>query len=119
MIGNKFLKPFLKKEKELEKDVKIVVEVDKKFLKKLRKRVKEEDNNLSRLTRKLWRQFIQSPEFKNDHIPSVKPKTVAKAQRVTLGVPQELHKEIKDAVKKVDESVSSATRRLWVEWLEN
>ena len=118
MIGNNFLKSFKKKEKELEKDVKIVVEVDKKFLKKLRKRVKEEDNNMSRLTRRLWRQFIQCPELKNDHIPSVKPKSAAKAQRVTLSVPQELHKEMKAAVKAIDESLASATRHLWVQWFK-
>ncbi|MCK4730975.1 MAG: hypothetical protein KAT65_00825, partial [Methanophagales archaeon] len=83
------------------------------------KRVNEEDNNLSRLTRRLWRQFIQNPEFKNDHISSVKPKSAAKTARVTLSVPQELHKEMKDTIKKVDESLASSTRRLWLVWFEN
>lgn len=118
MEVNKFLNCFKKKEKELEKDVKIVVVVDKNFLKKLRKRIKEEDNNLSRLTRKLWRQFIQCHEFKNDHISTVKPKSVAKSQRVTLSVPKELHKEMKTCCKKADESLASTTRHLWVEWFE-
>ena len=119
MFGKDFLRGFKKPEEEVKKQTVFVVEVDKNFFEKLKKEVLKSDDNLSRFTRGVWREFIAHPEFRDDFIlkESLKPKDRKKVQRVTLTVNPELYQKIKETAKNADYSVGFITRRLWAQWL--
>ena len=119
MFGKDFLRGFKKPEEEVKKQTVFVVEVDKNFFEKLKKEVLKSDDNLSRFTRGLWRDFIAHPEFRDDYVltSTLKPKDRKKVQRVTLTTNLELYTEMKETAKAVDYSIGFVTRRLWAQWL--
>lgn len=119
MLGEGFIKAFKKQEEEIKKQTVFVVEVDKNFFKTLRKEVLKSDDNISRFTRGIWRDFIVNPVFKEDFISTqtLKPKDRKKVQRVTLTTNLELYTQMKETAKAVDYSIGFVTRRLWAQWL--
>ena len=119
MLGENFIKAFIKQEEEVKKQTVFVVEVDKKFFEKLKKEVLKSDDNISRFTRGVWRDFIANPVFRDDFIlkESLKPKDRKKVQRITLTTNLELYTKMKETAKAVDYSIGFVTRRLWAQWL--
>ena len=119
MLGEGFIKAFKKQEEEVKKQTVFVVEVDKNFFEKLKKEVVKTDDNISRFTRGIWREFIVHPEFEDEFVltSTLKPRDRKKVQRVTLTTNSELYTKMKETAKAVDYSIGFVTRRLWAQWL--